>query len=965
MGKNKIIIQGAREHNLKNISLSLPRNKLIVITGLSGSGKSSLAFDTIYAESQRRYLESLSSYARQFLERIDKPDVDYMEGLSPSISIDQRKASKNPRSTVGTVTEIYDYLRLLFARIGIPHCPSCGRRITKQSVDQIVDQVMNFPTHSQIKILAPIIRAKKGEHKQLIEDIRKKGFVRLRIDGKMVDIDEDINLARYQMHTIEVVVDRLIINPEIKSRLNDSIETALNLSNGLVIILDEQERECIFSEKFSCPYCGISLPEVTPRIFSFNSPYGACSNCSGLGFKMEFDPDLVVPDKNKSILDGALVPWGFVKGRYLHHILLGVARHYGFDLSTPFKELTEDQQNILLYGSGATKIAFEYRNLAEGNSWFHQNEFEGVINNLKRRYRETKSEYIRAEIQKFMTMNNCPVCKGKRLRPESLMIKIGDYSIADLADMTVKELLNFFERIDLPPREAEISRQIKKEILNRLKFLMNVGLDYITLSRSSSTLAGGENQRIRLATQIGSSLTGVLYILDEPSIGLHQRDNVKLLNTLFQLRDQGNTVIVIEHDEETIRAADFIVDLGPGAGIHGGYVVAVGSEQHIIASQSSITGQYLSKKCQIAVPAQRRRGNGKNIRIIGARQHNLKNINVTIPLGKLNCVTGVSGSGKSTLIEEILYKALLKELYHSRVRPGDYERLEGTENIDKVIIIDQSPIGKTSRSNPATYTGIFTPIRELFARTDTARVRGYQPGRFSFNVKGGRCESCEGAGIVKIEMFFLPDIFIPCEVCKGQRFNRETLEIRYKDKNIAQVLDMTVEECHQFFANIPKIKRGLQTLLDVGLGYIKLGQSATTLSGGEAQRVKLAKELSKKSTGQTLYLLDEPTTGLHFDDVRKLLDVLNRLVDQGNTVLVIEHNMEVIKSADHIIDLGPGGGEEGGEIIFCGTPEEIVNHPISFTGKFLKKVLKENLPEENTIEKDGISGDRIWTGPTR
>lgn len=955
MARNKIIIKGAREHNLKNISLNIPRNKLIVITGLSGSGKSSLAFDTIYAESQRRYLESLSSYARQFLERIDKPDVDYIEGLSPSISIDQRKASRNPRSTVGTVTEIYDYLRLLYARIGIPHCPSCGRIITRQSIDQIIDQVMDLPPNTRINVLSPIIRAKKGEHKQVIEDIRKKGFIRLRIDGKMADVDDDITLARYQMHTIEVVIDRLVITSDIKSRLSDSIETALKLSDGLVIILDEQGKEYIFSEKFSCPYCGISLPEITPRIFSFNSPYGACPNCGGLGFKMEFDPDLIVPDKNKSVLDGALVPWGRIKGRYLHHILEGVAKHYGFDLDTPFNKLTGEQQRVLLYGSGSTKISFEYHNIDEGDSWLHHDEFEGVIDNLKRRYRETKSEYIRAEIQKFMTMNNCLVCKGKRLRPESLMVKIKDYSIAVLADMTVKELVNFFENLNLEQREAEISRQIRKEILNRLKFLMNVGLDYITLSRSSSTLAGGENQRIRLATQIGSSLTGVLYILDEPSIGLHQRDNSKLLKTLFQLRDQGNTVIVIEHDEETIRSADYIVDLGPGAGIHGGYVVALGNEEQIMANQSSITGQYLSGKRKIAVPPGRRTGNGKKLTIIGARQHNLKNIDVNIPLAKFNCITGVSGSGKSTLIEEILYKSLLKELYHSRVRPGEHERIEGTENIDKVITIDQSPIGKTSRSNPATYTGIFTPIRELFAMTNAARMRGYKPGRFSFNVKGGRCESCEGAGIVKIEMFFLPDIYIPCEVCKGERFNRETLEIKYKGKNISQVLDMTAEECYNFFENIPKIKKAVQTIIDVGLGYIKLGQPATTLSGGEAQRVKLAKELSKKSTGRTLYLLDEPTTGLHFDDVRKLLDVLNRLVDQGNTVVVIEHNMEVIKSADHIIDLGPGGGQEGGQVVFSGTPEEIIDYPLSFTGQFLKRTLNENYYKKKTC----LSGDRI------
>lgn len=955
MSIDNIIIKGAREHNLKSISLNIPRNKLIVITGLSGSGKSSLAFDTIYAESQRRYLESLSSYARQFLERIDKPDVDYIEGLSPSISIDQRKASKNPRSTVGTVTEIYDYLRLLFARIGIPHCPNCGRIISRQSIDQIIEQVMSLPNETRISILSPVVRSKKGEHKQVIEDIRKKGFIRLRVDGKMAEVDDDINLARYQMHTIEVVVDRLIIKPDIKSRLSNSIETALKLSDGLVIILDEQGNENIFSEQFSCPYCNINLPEITPRIFSFNSPYGACTNCSGLGFKMEFDPDLIVPDKNKSILEGALAPWGFIRGKYLHHILSGVAKHYGFDLDTPFYKLSEEQQRVLLYGSDSAKITFEYHNSDEGNSWVHKNEFEGVINNLRRRYRETKSEYHRSEIQKYMTVNSCPICKGKRLRPESLMVKIENYSIADLSDMTVKELVAFFDNLNLEQREAEISKQIRKEIISRLIFLMNVGLDYLTLSRSSSTLAGGENQRIRLATQIGSSLTGVLYILDEPSIGLHQRDNSKLLQTLIQLRDQGNTVIVIEHDEDTMRAADYIVDLGPGAGIHGGYVVATGNGEAIMKNEASITGKYLSGKCRIPVPAKRRAGNGKNITIYGAKQHNLKNIDVSIPLGKFNCVTGVSGSGKSTLIEEILYKALLKKIYHSRVKPGDYERLDGTENIDKVIIIDQSPIGKTSRSNPATYTGIFTHIRELFAMTNAARMRGYKPGRFSFNLKGGRCESCEGAGIVKIEMFFLPDIFIPCEVCKGKRFNSETLEIRYKDKNIFQILDMTVEECFDFFENIPKIKKALQTLIDVGLGYIKLGQPATTLSGGEAQRVKLAKELSKKSTGRTLYLLDEPTTGLHFDDVRKLLDVLNRLVDQGNTILVIEHNLEVIKTADHIIDLGPGGGQEGGRVVFSGTPEDIVNNPISYTGQFLQDLLYKN---ENKA-KPCICGDRI------
>jgi len=939
MGQNKIVIKGAREHNLKNISLKLPRNKLIVITGLSGSGKSSLAFDTIYAESQRRYIESLSSYARQFMEKMDKPDVDYMEGLSPSISIDQRKASKNPRSTVGTVTEIYDYLRLLYARIGIPHCPSCGRVITRQSVDQIVDQVMGMSANSKIKILAPVIRSKKGEHKQVIEDIRKKGFVRIRVDGRMLEVDDDINMGRYQMHDIDVVVDRLVIKAESKSRISSSIETALQLSDGLVIILDEQEKEHIFSEHFSCPHCGISLPEITPRIFSFNSPYGACPECTGLGYKMEFDPELIVPDRNKSVLEGALVPWGAIRGRYIYHILKGVAEHYGFDLNIPFYKLSKKQQGVLLYGSGNTKIKFEYRNDEDERSWLHKNEFEGVINNLKRRYRETKSEYIRSEIQKYMTVNKCTVCHGKRLRPESLMVTIDGYSIADLADMSIRDLSNFFQNLKINKRESEISRQIRKEISSRLQFLINVGLEYITLSRASSSLAGGENQRIRLATQIGSSLTGVLYILDEPSIGLHQRDNNKLLKTLIQLRDLGNTVIVIEHDEATIRAADMIVDLGPGAGVHGGYVVAQGNEKSIMKNKQSITGQYLSKKMEIKIPAERRKGNGKNIKIVGARQYNLKDIDVTIPLGKFNCVTGVSGSGKSTLIEEILYKSLIRELYHVRVRPGEHDGLEGVKNIDKVITIDQSPIGKTSRSNPATYTGVFTPIRELFAMTKLAKMRGYNPGRFSFNVKGGRCEACEGAGIVKIEMFFLPDIYIPCEVCKGKRFNRETLEVKYKGKNIAEVLDMTVEEAGEFFQNIPKIIRTLQTLKDVGLSYIKLGQIATTLSGGEAQRIKLAKELSKKSTGKTLYLLDEPTTGLHFDDVRKLLEVLNRLVDQGNTILVIEHNLEVIKSADHIIDLGPGGGDEGGNVVFTGTPEELISNYDSYTGKFLKMVM--------------------------
>lgn len=939
MVQTKIIIKGAREHNLKNINLEIPRNKLIVITGLSGSGKSSLAFDTIYAEGQRRYIESLSSYARQFMERMRKPDVDYIEGLSPAISIDQRKASKNPRSTVGTVTEIYDYLRLLFARIGIPHCPECGQKVSKQTIEQMVDQTLTLPKGKKIQILAPVIRFKKGEHKKILEDIQKKGFVRVRVDGEVYEIEDEIKIDRYKNHNIEVVVDRLIVKPEIKNRLASSIETALTLSEGIVIIDIEGGNERIFSEYFSCPRCGINLPEIAPRIFSFNSPYGACPKCSGLGFKMEFDPDLIVPDKSKSILQGALAPWGEVKGKYLYHILKGVADFYGFSLNTPFAKLKPEYQEIILYGSGEIKIPFKYQNDEQNTYWLHENSFEGVINNLRRRYRETKSEYIRSEIQKFMAIRTCPSCNGKRLRPESLKVTIDGFSIADVTEWSVKKSYDFFENLKLSEREIAIAGQILKEIKSRLSFLINVGLDYLTLSRPSSTLAGGENQRIRLATQVGSSLTGVLYILDEPSIGLHQKDNFKLLQALLKLRDLGNTVIVIEHDEATMKIADYIIDLGPGAGIHGGYVVAKGPCQNIMKNPQSITGRYLSHLDRIDLPLKRRKGNGKYLKIIGARQYNLKNIDVSIPLGTFTCVTGVSGSGKSTLVEETLYKALIKELYKSRVCPGDYDKIEGINNIDKVIIIDQSPIGRTSRSNPATYTGAFTPIREIFSKTKEARIRGYKAGRFSFNIKGGRCEACQGAGIVKIEMYFLPDVYIPCEVCKGKRFNRETLEIKYKGKNIAQILDMTVEEALEFFKAIPSIKRKLKTLYDVGLGYIKLGQLATTLSGGEAQRVKLAKELSKKSTGKTLYLLDEPTTGLHFDDVKRLLNVLDRLVRVGNTVLVIEHNIDVIKSADHIIDLGPGGGEEGGRVVAVGTPEEIAQDSNSFTGEFLKKVL--------------------------
>lgn len=939
MVQTKIIIKGAREHNLKNINLEIPRNKLVVITGLSGSGKSSLAFDTIYAEGQRRYIESLSSYARQFMERMKKPNVDYIEGLSPAISIDQRKASKNPRSTVGTVTEIYDYLRLLFARIGIPHCPQCGKRVSKQTVEQMVDQILNISSGIKIQVLAPVIRFKKGEHKQVLENVQKKGFVRVRVDGNTYEIEEDIKIDRYKNHNIEVVVDRLIVKPEITTRLASSIETALSISEGTVIIDIEGGKEKIFSEHFSCPNCGINLPEIAPRIFSFNNPYGACPDCSGLGFKMEFDPELIVPDKNRSILQGALVPWGEVKGKYLFHILKGLADFYSFSLDKPFIELKLEFQKIILYGSGETKIPFKYQNDEQNTYWSHENSFEGVINNLKRRYRETKSEYIRSEIQKFMNIGPCPSCDGKRLRPESLKVTVDGFSIADIAEQSIKWNYNFFEKLKLNERRRIIAGQILKEIKNRLSFLSNVGLDYLTLSRSSSTLAGGENQRIRLATQIGSSLTGVLYILDEPSIGLHQKDNCKLLQTLLKLRDLGNTVIVIEHDEATMRIADYIVDLGPGAGVHGGYLVAKGSIKDIIKNKKSVTGKYLSHISKISIPSKRRKGNGKYLKIYGACQYNLKNIDVSIPLGTLTCITGVSGSGKSTLVEETLYKTLIRKIYKSRVHPGDCNKIEGMENIDKVIIIDQSPIGRTTRSNPATYTGTFSPIREIFSRIKEAKIRGYKAGRFSFNVKGGRCEACQGGGIIKIEMYFLPDVYIPCDICKGKRFNRETLDIKYKSKNIAQVLEMTVEEALDFFGAIPTIKRKLQTLYDVGLGYIKLGQSATTLSGGEAQRIKLAKELSTKSTGRTIYLLDEPTTGLHFDDVKKLLNVLDRLVEDGNTVLVIEHNLEVIKSADYIIDLGPGGGEEGGRVVAKGTPEEIARNKNSFTGEFLKKVL--------------------------
>ncbi len=926
MGQDKIIIKGAREHNLKNINVEIPRNKLVVITGLSGSGKSSLAFDTLYAEGQRRYVESLSSYARQFLEQMSKPKVDYIEGLSPAISIEQRKASSNPRSTVATLTEIYDYLRLLFAHIGEPHCYKCGRKIQPQTVESIVDQVMQLPEGSLIQILSPLVRGRKGEYRDLFDQIKRDGYLRVRIDGKIRLLEEDIFLDKNKKHTIEVVVDRLKVKKGIESRLADSVETATNLSNGLVSITqktEKEEKEYIFSRHFSCPECGISYEEISPRMFSFNSPYGACPVCKGLGTQQTIDPDLVVPDKNKSLREGAIVPWeegvGFYRwartaSRYYFRQLASVAQHYKFSLDTPFKDLPSKIQNVILYGSNSEEIKFTERR--GGNFYDYWAPFEGVIPNLERRFRESDSDYVQEEILKYIRETPCPECGGARLRKESLAVTIRGKSIYDIVKMSVKESEQFFSHLKLSPREELIAGEILKEIKKRLGFMVSVGLDYLTLDRKVGTLSGGEAERIRLATQIGSGLMGVIYILDEPTIGLHQRDNQRLLNTLKELRDLGNAVVVVEHDRSTIEAADYIIDLGPGAGEYGGEVVVSGSLKDVISCPRSLTGKYLKGELKIPLPARRRipRDN-QYLEIVGAKEHNLKNINVKIPLGTFVCVTGVSGSGKSTLVEEILYRALAQHFYKSRVKPGKHDCIRGVEHIDKVVVIDQSPIGRTPRSNPATYTGLFTPIRELFSKMEEARMRGYKQGRFSFNVRWGRCQACKGEGTIKIEMQFLPDVYVPCDVCKGKRYNKETLQIRYKGKNIADVLEMTVEEALDFFRNIPQIKRKLKTLYDVGLGYIQLGQPAPTLSGGEAQRVKLAKELSKKSTGRTLYILDEPTTGLHFADIEKLLNVLNRLVDKGNTVVVIEHHPDVIKVADYVIDLGPEGGDEGGEVV--------------------------------------------------
>lgn len=936
---DKITIHGAREHNLKNIDLEIPRDKLIVFTGLSGSGKSSLAFDTIYADGQRRYMESLSSYARQFLGMMEKPDVDEISGLSPAISIDQKTTSKNPRSTVGTVTEIYDYLRLLYARIGIPHCPVCGREIRQQTVDQMVDKVMELPERTKIQILAPIVRGKKGMHQKEFERAKKSGYVRVRVDGNLYDLSEEITLDKNKKHNIEIVVDRLVVRDDIQSRLTDSLETAIGLTGGLVVVDVVDGEEMMFSQNYACPEHNISIEELNPRMFSFNNPFGACEKCTGLGTFMSIDPDLVIPDKSKSIREGAIKAsgWYYAEGGISQLYFQSLADHYHFSLDTPVKDLPKEIVNILLYGTKGEKIKM-VRDTEDVKSTYYT-EFEGVANNLERRFRETSSNWMREEITNWMNSVDCPQCHGDRLKKESLSVLIGGMNISQLCRLSVAAMIDFFNNLQLTEKEEMISHQVIKEIRSRLEFLKNVGLDYLTLSRASATLSGGESQRIRLATQIGSSLMGVLYILDEPSIGLHQRDNDKLIDTLRHLRDLGNTVIVVEHDEDTMFASDYIVDIGPGAGVHGGEVVCAGPVDEIMVCERSITGQYLSGRKKIPIPEKRREGNGKKLTIKGAAQNNLKNVNVSIPLGTFTAVTGVSGSGKSSLINEILYKGLAAALNQARERPGKHKEIVGLEELDKVIEISQSPIGRTPRSNPATYTGVFTDIRQLFAQTNEAKTRGYDSGRFSFNVKGGRCEACEGDGILQIEMHFLPDIYVPCEVCKGKRYNRETLEVKYKGKNISDVLEMTAEEAYLFFENIPKIARKMKTLCDVGLGYVKLGQSAITLSGGEAQRVKLATELSKRATGRTIYILDEPTTGLHAADVHKLIEVLQTLVDSGNTVVVIEHNLDVIKTADYIIDLGPEGGDRGGEIIATGTPEQVAECEGSYTGKYLKKVL--------------------------
>ena len=937
--QDKIIIKGARKHNLKNVDLEIPRDKLVVLTGLSGSGKSSLAFDTIYAEGQRRYVESLSSYARMFLGQMKKPEVDSIDGLSPAISIDQKTTSKNPRSTVGTVTEIYDYFRLLYARIGVPHCPKCGREITQQTIDQIADSVLAMEEGTKIQVMAPLIRGKKGEHKGVFDSARKSGFARVRADGILYDLSEDIVLEKNKKHTVEIVVDRLVIKDGIRSRLTDSLETASKLADGLVLVSVMDGEDILYSQNYACPEHGISVNELTPRMFSFNNPFGACPKCTGLGVFLRVDPALIIPDPEKTIAQGAIKGSGWaMEGNTIAQMYMdGLAEKYGFDYNTPVKELPQVVVDKILYGTNGEKLHLIRRTPFNKSELYR--EFEGIIPNLERRFRDSNSQWVKEEIQSYMTEIPCDECKGKRLSAISLAVTVGGMNIADLCDMSVVSILDFIEGIEISERDRVIAGEILNEIKSRLNFLRSVGLGYLTLSRASATLSGGESQRIRLATQIGSALMGVLYILDEPSIGLHQRDNDKLLSTLKKLRDIGNTVIVVEHDEDTMRTADYIVDIGPGAGVHGGEIVATGSVEDIKACEKSMTGQYLSGKRSIPVPEHRREGNGKQLTILGAKQNNLKNIDVKIPLGKFICVTGVSGSGKSSLINEILYKHLARELNRAKTTPGKFKEITGLDALDKVINIDQSPIGKTPRSNPATYTGVFTDIRSLFASTTDSKMRGYTASRYSFNVKGGRCEACQGDGIIKIEMHFLPDIYVPCEVCKGKRYNRETLEVKYKGKSIHDVLEMTVEEGLEFFKNIPKIQRKLQTIYDVGLGYIKIGQPATTLSGGEAQRVKLSTELSKRATGRTVYILDEPTTGLHIADVHRLVEVLHKLVDSGNTVIVIEHNLELIKTADQIIDLGPEGGDMGGTVIAQGTPEEVAACEESFTGQYLKPLL--------------------------
>lgn len=949
----KIVVKGARSHNLKNIDVTIPRDKLVVLTGLSGSGKSSLAFDTIYAEGQRRYVESLSAYARQFLGQMDKPDVDAIEGLSPAISIDQKTTSRNPRSTVGTVTEIFDYLRLLYARIGRPVCPKHGIEISSQTIQQMVDRLIEYPERTKMQILAPLVSGRKGTHVKVLEEMKKQGYVRVRVDGEMREIAEDIELEKNKKHSIEVVIDRIVIKEGIETRLADSLEAALALADGRVLVDVIDDEELLFSQHHACPECGFSIPELQPRMFSFNSPFGACPSCDGLGVKLEVDPELVVPDRTKTLREHAIAAWEPTSSQYYPQLLAAVAEHYGIDLDMPIEQIPEAQFEKILYGSGKEKIYFRYEN-EFGQVRENMIVFEGVIPNIARRYHETSSDYIREQMEAYMTQKNCPTCKGYRLKREALAVFIGGKHIGQVSSLSVKDAMRFFESLELTEKETAIARLILKEINDRLGFLVNVGLDYLSLGRAAGTLSGGEAQRIRLATQIGSSLMGVLYILDEPSIGLHQRDNDRLIKTLEHMRDLGNTLIVVEHDEDTMMAADYIIDIGPGAGIHGGYITAAGTPAEIQENDKSLTGQYLSGKKFIPVPASRRPSNGRSFTVKKAGANNLKNVTVSFPLGQFIAVTGVSGSGKSTLINEIVYKSLAQKLHRAKDKPGEHKEIVGLEEIDKVIDIDQSPIGRTPRSNPATYTSVFDDIRDVFAMTNEAKVRGYKKGRFSFNVKGGRCEACRGDGIIKIEMHFLPDVYVPCEVCGGKRYNRETLEIKYKGKTIADVLEMTVEEAVEFFANIPKIKRKIQTLVDVGLGYVRLGQPATTLSGGEAQRVKLASQLHKRATGRTIYILDEPTTGLHVDDIDRLLKVLQRLVDNGDTVLVIEHNLDVIKTVDHIIDLGPEGGDKGGQIVAEGTPEQVAEVEGSYTGRYLKPILERDRArmEERIKEKE-------------